>query len=130
MLSTVGAGVDDIVQVRTLRTPDAIRGRLKDESPMIRFHAACLLTEFQDASGLGELKAALKRFRDQPDAAGVFDRERLLASFERITGKSFGEIPMNPHLHSDSRKAAAAEGRYRELLAAWAAWWDWTPPKP
>ncbi|MBN9518753.1 hypothetical protein J0H58_09575 [bacterium] len=105
----------------------AIRGRLKDASRVVRFQAACLLTEFKDASGLDEMKAALGRFRADPKATGSFDVERLLASFQRITGKSFGPIPQNPLLASDGRVAAASEARYRELLAAWAAWWEWEP---
>lgn len=107
----------------------AIRERLKDRSETVRFHAACFLTEFKDAAGLDEMKAALKRFRADPRAPGPFDVERLLASFERITGKSFGEIPMNPFIASDTRVIAASEKRYRELLDTWAAWWDWTPGK-
>jgi RNA polymerase sigma factor (sigma-70 family) len=107
----------------------AIRARVKDDNEAVRFNAACLLTEFQDASGLPELKKALKRLREQPGRTDSFDTERLLASFERITGKSFGEIPMNPLITSDSRAAAAATQRYRELLDTWAAWWDWMPPR-
>jgi HEAT repeat protein len=105
----------------------AIRGRLKDKSPVVRFHAACLLTEFKDASGLDEMRAALRRFRADPTAAGPFDVERLLASFERVTGKGFGPIPANPLLASDTRVIQASEARYRELLDTWAAWWDWQP---
>jgi hypothetical protein len=107
----------------------AIRERLKDKSEAVRFHAACFLTEFKDASGLDEMKKALGRFRADPKAAGPFDVERLLASFERVTGKSFGEIPANPSISSDSRVAAASEKRYRELLDTWASWWDWKPGK-
>jgi HEAT repeat protein len=106
----------------------AIRERLQDRSEAVRFHAACLLTEFQDAAGLAELKKALKRLRGEPEAAGSFDTERLLASLERITGKSFGEIPVNPSISSDSRVAEVSRKRYRELLETWAAWWDWVPP--
>jgi len=51
----------------------------------------------------------------------------LLASLERITGKSFGEIPMNPHLCSDTTKIAEYEQRYGELLRIWAQWWAWEP---
>ena len=96
---------------------------------MVRFTAACLLTEFKDASGLDEMKKALARFRGKPESAGPFDVEKLLASFERITGKSFGEIPANPSLSSDSGVVAASEKRYRELLDTWAAWWAWEPGK-
>jgi hypothetical protein len=67
------------------------------------------------------------RLPRKPTSAGSFDAERLLSSFQRITGKSFGEIPMNPFITSDSRAAAAATQRYRELLDTWAAWWDWMP---
>jgi HEAT repeat protein len=106
----------------------AIRERLKDKSERVRLTAACLLTEFKDASGLDEMKKALARFRAKP-ASGVFETEMLLASFERVTGKSFGVIPMNPFLSSDSRVAAASEKRYAELLDTWAEWWDWKPGK-
>ena len=107
----------------------AIRGRLKDESESVRFAAACLLTEFKDASGLDELKKALPRLRAMPDSAtGPFDTEMLLASLERITGKSFGPIPPNPLISSDTRVIEASTKRYAELLDAWAAWWEWKPP--
>jgi hypothetical protein len=107
----------------------AIRERVKDKSASVRLTAACLLTEFQDASGLAEMKAALERFRADPKSAGPFDVEHLLASLERITGKSFGEIPANPWILSDTVKIAASEARYKELLDTWAAWWDWQPGK-
>lgn len=106
----------------------AIRAGLKDKSQAVRFQAACLLTEFKDASGLDEMKDALKRFRADPRAPGPFDVERLLASFERVTGKGFGPIPPNPFISSDTRVIQASEARYRELLDTWAAWWDWQPP--
>jgi HEAT repeat protein len=107
----------------------ALRARLKDDSEQVRLSAACLLTEFQDAAGLPEMKKALKRLRERPKITDAWDTERLLASFERITGKSFGEIPMNPSIISDSNAAAAATQRYRELLDTWAAWWEWTPAR-
>lgn len=107
----------------------AIRERVKDKSASVRLTAACLLTEFQDASGLAEMKAALARFRAGPKSAGPFEIEHLLASFERITGKSFGEIPANPWILSDTVKIAASKARYKELLDTWAAWWEWQPEK-
>ena len=107
----------------------AIRERLKDDSQRVRFTAGCFLTEFADASGLVELKQAIKRFRANPnEVTNEMDTERLLASLARITGKSFGEIPMNPMLMSDSHKAAQARARYMQLLETWDAWWDWMPP--
>ena len=112
-----------------------IRHRLTDESQEVRFQAACFLTEFQDASGLGELKKKLEQLRSSrgPSATadGNYSRmtaaERLLASFERLTGKSFGPVPMDPMLSSDSHVAEASARRYEELLDAWAAWWAWEP---
>ena len=110
--------------------PDAvleIRKRLQDPRTRARFLAACLLTEFQDASGLPELKAALHRLRSTGPGDEVLywsHAEMLLASLERITGKSFGEVPLNPGLCSADRGESE---RYRELLDAWAAWWDWRP---
>ncbi len=108
---------------------DAIRKALEDKSALVRLNAACLLTEFQDASGLAEMKAALARIRKDHESAGPFGVEQLLASFERITGKSFGEIPMNPILLSDTRAIAATNERYKQLLSAWAEWWEWQPGK-
>jgi HEAT repeat protein len=106
----------------------AIRESLKDKSEKVRLSAACLLTEFKDATGLDEMKKAMHRFRAKP-AEGTFETEMLLASFERVTGKSFGVIPMNPFLSSDSNVAAASEKRYAVLLDTWAEWWDWKPGK-
>lgn len=107
----------------------AIKKRLKDENQSVRFHAACFLTEFQDISGLVELKQAMARFRENPDSDLGFDIERLLAALERATGKSFGEIPLSPALASDGRVAAAAKARYAELLDNWTDWYNWTPDK-
>jgi HEAT repeat protein len=83
-----------------------LRNHLKDDSEIVRFYAACFLTEFQDASGLSEMRQALARLRKageaEAEARRIFDYwlqvEMLLASCERITGKSFGEIPLNPSL--------------------------------
>jgi hypothetical protein len=79
---------------------------------------------------LAELKKALERMRSRNLAAAgdSFAVERLLASFERITGKSFGGLPrLNPFLDSDSRRAQQSTQRYQELLDTWAAWWAWEP---
>jgi hypothetical protein len=111
-----------------------LRNRLKDDSEIVRFHAACFLTEFQDASGLPEMRQALDRLRKagkaEVEAWNTFNYwlqvERLLASFERITGKSFGEIPLNPTLSST---IGGGVKEYRELMDAWAAWWDWRPER-
>ncbi len=52
------------------------------------------------------------------------NQEMLLASLERITGKSFGDIPMNPTLCSFDNGEVE---RYRDLLDAWSQWWSWQP---
>jgi len=101
---------------------DELRRRLEDARPRVRLKAACLLTEFKDNSGLAEMKQALKRLRDEEDALRYFDLGMLLASFERITGKSFGPIPSNPFILSHTRQIEEAKRRY-DLLAD--AWWNW-----
>ena len=107
-----------------------LRNRLKDPSENVRFHAACFLTEYQDALGLPEMRDALARLlRTDPvdDFTYYFEAEMLLASFERIIGKSFGEIPLNPSLCSDTREIPLIEERYDTLLDTWAEWWAWEP---
>lgn len=107
-----------------------LRNRLEDPSENVRFHAACFLTEYQDASGLPEMRDALARLlRTDPidDFIYYLDAEMLLASFERIIGKSFGEIPLNPSLSSDTREIPLIEERYDTLLDTWAEWWAWEP---
>ena len=56
-----------------------------------------------------------------------FDLDRVVSAFERVTGKSFGELPMNPMLSSDSRVIERDTARRIEILNTWAQWWDWTP---
>jgi len=108
----------------------ALRNRLEDPSAEVRFAAACLLSEFQDAAALPELKAALDRFQTkaEPDGPLYYARaRRLLASFERITGKSFGDIPPDPLMLGDRRNVPRVHQRYVALLRRWAAWWAWQP---
>jgi hypothetical protein len=116
------------------RDPAAVaelRNRLKDRSEKVRLRAACLLTEYQDAAGLPEMREALDRIRktekiDREDDFNHYARiEMLLASFERITGKSFGEIPLNPTL--SSKVDPPEKKRYKELLDTWHTWWTWQP---
>jgi HEAT repeat protein len=107
-----------------------LRNRLKDPSENVRFHAACFLTEYQDASGLPEMRDVLDRLlRTDPldDFTYYFEAEMLLASFERIIGKSFGEIPLNPSLCSDTREIPKIQKIYDTLLDTWAEWWVWEP---
>jgi HEAT repeat protein len=110
---------------------DRIRTALRDASDAVRMTAACMLSEFNDSSGIEELKAALPRVRAAPahDAMRLMNAERIVTSMERLTGKSFGRLPMNPMLMSDSTKAADARREYDRVMSAWAAWWDWEPRK-
>ena len=115
------------------RDPAAVamlRDRLQDPSREVRFHAACFLTEFQDASGLPEMRKALDYLRTTfPENRWKYylEAEMLLASFERITGKSFGAIPMNPSLCSLFDTIEDSKRRFGSLLDAWSKWWDWEP---
>ena len=109
-----------------------LRKKLKDPSELVRSLAACLLTEYQDATGLPEMRNALDRLRsiNLPLALDILyydEAERLLSSFERITGKSFGPIPLNPGLRSDTRQIPNIRKRYKALLDTWAEWWAWEP---
>lgn len=109
-----------------------LRNRLQDPSERVRFAAACLLTEFLDTSGLSELKEALQRYEtdteDKQQAPLYYAHaSRLLYSFQRITGKSMGDIPLGPHLESDQRKWPEIRKRYASLLHNWAVWWEWQP---
>lgn len=115
------------------RDPEALeelRRRIDDPSERVRFHAACFLTEFHDARGLPEMRRHLERLRtgDRRDVLRFWDAGHLLSSLERITGKGFGPIPMNPGLHSHSERAREAEEEFERLIEAWAAWWAWEPP--
>jgi hypothetical protein len=120
------------------RDPSAVselRNRLKDESEKVRLYAACFLTEYQDAAGLPEMRNALNRIRSidvqrlevELDWSYYHKAELMLASLERITGKSFGPIPLNPTLSSDFRRTKEIKKRYKALLDTWAQWWAWEP---
>jgi hypothetical protein len=120
------------------RDPSAVselRNRLKDPSEKVRLYAACFLTEYQDAAGLAEMREALSRFRSidvqrlalELDWSYYHEVELLLASLERVTGKSFGPIPLNPLLCSDLRGMQDIKKRYEDLLDTWAEWWAWEP---
>jgi HEAT repeat protein len=117
------------------RDPSAvaeIRNRLNDENEKVRFFAACFLTEYQDASGLPELRGALHRLHEKGEADSFTyyrDAGMLLASLERLLGKSFGPIPMNPNLSSHFGHMEAAKLRHRELIDTWSQWWAWQPAK-
>ncbi len=106
-----------------------LRDMLGDKIEKVRLAAACLLTEFHDASGLSELKNAVRRLQTSTDDVDqYFEGEKVLSSLERITTKSFGPVPLNPLLLSDSRKVGPVKKEYQDLFDAWVQWWDWTPP--
>lgn len=111
----------------------ALRNKLKDPSEKVRLYAACFLTEYQDATGLAEMRKALKRLwsidpqRLALDWSYYHEVELLLASLERITGKSFGPIPLNPALCSDLKGMQDIKKHYKALLDTWAEWWAWEP---
>lgn len=122
-----------LADTRDPQAQQALRDRLEDDSERIRFEAACLLTEFQDAAGMPVLRAKLDQLSANPDPNPEDDflyyahAGKLLAAFERITQKSFGDIPLNPHLLSDSRVVPTAQQDYATLLRRWSAWWAWQP---
>ncbi len=111
-----------LADCRDPRAVPALRACLKDTNTEVRRYAACYLTEYHDATGLPEMRAALSRLKDARIGTEHYALEMLFASFERITGKSFGEIPT-----LDCVWEASEIRRYRELHDAWAAWWDWQP---
>jgi hypothetical protein len=97
-----------------------LTNRLKDPSPQIRFYAACLLTEFGDTSVLSELRNYVTEFLEKSPSPGFLDPEMLLASLERITGKSFGQIPNA----LSNNIAFSGVSKYRELLLKWQSWFE------
>ncbi|HAK93754.1 MAG TPA: hypothetical protein DCM87_01775 [Planctomycetes bacterium] len=119
-----------LADTRDAAAPAALRSALGDPSPRVRLFAACFLTEYADATGLAEMRSALEQLRvraPEKDVQFYWDAGILLASMERITGKSFGPVPMNPGLSSDLAQAAEFEARYKSLIATWSAWWAWEP---
>ena len=110
-----------------------LRNRLKDSSEKVQLYAACFLTEYQDASGLFVMKSALTSLnKTEPETSDYefefySQAEMLLASFERITGKSLGQIPMNPSLSSDTKQIEQIKRTYNNLLRNWSQWWLWEP---
>jgi hypothetical protein len=117
------------------REPDAIaeiRKHLRDQDEKVRLTAACLLTEVHDASGLPELRAALTRLHS-PGARQqhlfFYEAEPLLLALGRITGQSFGEVPMNPTVSSNFDQMKELVDEYYRLIDAWAKWAEQTQRK-
>ncbi len=103
-----------------------LRRKVNDMSRKVRLKAACLLTEFDDSYGLPEMKRALHRLRKESvsQLAHNFESEILLASFERITGKSFGPIPSSSVPSSNRNTLIHNANLTRAHLAKWAAYWN------
>jgi hypothetical protein len=101
------------------------RLREKDNTWVEMMFASFGITE----KSLGKMpRKALKSLKGK-NPKDAFDYywqvEMLLASFERITGKSLGKIPLNPLLSSSS--AREEEKQYKELVDAWVVWWKQQP---
>jgi len=110
---------------------DELRRALDDTDRDVRFGAACLLTEFDDASGLPELRAVLDELSGtagmqsegrRPDR--YLRAQHMLASFQRITGESLGQIPPVPMVLSSFAAQEESRRDYDALLQDWYAWWQ------
>jgi HEAT repeat protein len=104
-----------------------LNNRLSDPNERVRFTAVCLLTEFNNASGLPELKKKLLKLREtSPDEEITYyaDAEHLIVSFQRITGESLGKIPPIPNLLSSIKGQEESKKNYDKLLKAWDEWWE------
>jgi hypothetical protein len=111
---------------------DMLRERLKnDGSAIVRFEAACSLTQFGDNSGLAELeKAALAMQAEGPapiefdvrKLANAFSLDKLVPALERATGQKFGPVPMNPLLSSNSTAGPGLVAQRQALLDKIVAW--------
>jgi HEAT repeat protein len=122
-----------LADTRDPAAADKLRDCLRDPDPEYRFIAACLLTEFDDASGLPELRNALTRLRDpsqKHDPRYYAEAQHLAASFQRITGQDMGEIPGLPMVHSSITASREAEVRLDELMELWDGWWTATDTGP
>lgn len=105
-----------------------LRQCLDHQDQSVRLDTAYYLSEVNDETGLPVLVEALRAILADPggrDRIGFyFDAEKILLAFERLTGESLGEIPMNPHLYSSSEAGKSAAESYENLLSAWGAYWE------
>jgi hypothetical protein len=96
-----------------------LQGRLKDdESPQVRFEAACALAEFDDFSGKEELKKVVPAM----DSFAGPALGRAVSAIEKISGKTFGSVPLDPILASDTRTIPALRDQRQALLDKLAEW--------
>ena len=104
------------------------RKKLESGNEEERTDAACKLAEYGDASGLAELKKRLGSYGGGKDRRSYGECEevsQLISALERVTGKSFGELP--PHGVINMEIAEKAARGYEWLVKAWLEWWEWKP---
>jgi hypothetical protein len=120
------AGNADALEPSRALAVAALRDRLaKDDSALVRGTAACCLTEFGDLSGEAELRRAVLDAAAHGDrlGPGAWSLEALAPAVERVSGRSFGPVPLRPELSSDSRavpRLRQERAAYLQKLAAWA----------
>jgi hypothetical protein len=96
-----------------------LQGRLEDdESSQVRFEAACALAEFDNFSGKGELKNAIPAMHSFAGPA----LGRAVSAIEKISGKTFGPVPLDPILVSDTSTIPTLLDQRQALLDKLAEW--------
>jgi hypothetical protein len=96
-----------------------LQGRLKDdESSQVRFEAACALAEFDNFSGKEELKNAIPAMHSFAGPA----LGRAVSAIEKISGKTFGPVPLDPILVSDTSTIPTLLDQRQALLNKLAKW--------
>jgi len=111
-----------LADARDHQATQELREHLDDPSAQLRLLAACFLTEFQDASGMPEIRRALERLKTsnpEDDFRHYADAEMVLASLERITRRSQGKIPLNPSLSSNLDDVETLKAQYDKLVRSW-----------
>jgi HEAT repeat protein len=124
-----------LADTREPQAQTALRAALDDPDGRVRFLAACLLSEFGDDTGLPLLREALDKLVAGDAAVEPGERDHLgyptrymaaqhlLASFQRLTGESLGDLPAVPMVLSSLAGAEESARAYDELLIAWQQWW-------
>jgi hypothetical protein len=96
-----------------------LQGRLKDDaSSQVRFEAACALAEFYDFSGKEELKKAIPAMHNMVGPA----LGRAVSAIEKISGKTFGPVPLDPWFSGDQTAIPALREQRQALLDKLAEW--------
>ncbi len=98
-----------------------LRERLKNDAAAdVRFTAACVLTEFEDYTGLEELKKAALALQAGVGVTNDYALDQLVPALERATGQRFGPVPMNPMASSISNNDLAVQRQaLLEKVVAW-----------